>query len=73
MSVGIVTLGVALIVMGASFGISRIASSAMEAMSRQPEIANKAQVGMIISAALIEGVALFGTVVCLLAVNSLAA
>ena len=56
-----------LAVIGAAYGIGRIGSSAMEAIARQPEAANKIQLAMIISAALIEGVALFGVVVALIA------
>ena len=51
---------------GAGLGISRIGSSTMEAMARQPEIAGDARSSMILSAAFIEGVALFAIVVCLL-------
>ncbi|MBE63370.1 MAG: ATP synthase F0 subunit C, partial [Flammeovirgaceae bacterium] len=40
--------------------------SAMESIARQPEAGGKIQTAMIIAAALIEGVALFGVVVCLL-------
>ena len=39
----------------------------MEAIARQPEAATKIQTAMIISAALIEGVALFAVVVALIA------
>jgi len=60
-------IGAGLAVIGASYGIGRIGSSAMEAIARQPEAANKVQLAMIISAALIEGVALFGVVVSLIA------
>ena len=51
---------------GAGLGIGKIGSAAMEAMARQPEAAGKIQTAMIISAALIEGVALFGVVVALI-------
>lgn len=47
--------GAGLIVIGASYGISRIAAAALEAMARQPSIAGNAQLAMIIAAALIEG------------------
>ena len=47
--------GAGLIVIGASYGISRIATAALEAMARQPSIAGNAQLAMIIAAALIEG------------------
>ncbi|HSL86254.1 MAG TPA: ATP synthase F0 subunit C [Bacteroidales bacterium] len=60
-------IGAALAVIGASLGIGNIGKSAMEAIARQPEAANKIQTAMIISCALIEGVALFGVVVALIA------
>ena len=63
---GLAAIGAGIAVLGAGLGIGRIGSSAMDAMARQPEAASKIQTGMIISAALIEGVALFGVVVGLL-------
>ena len=60
-------VGAGLAVIGAGLGIGRIGGSAMEAIARQPEAANKVQTAMIISAALIEGVALFAVVVALIA------
>lgn len=60
-------IGAGLAVIGAALGIGKIGESAMEAIARQPEAANKIQTAMIISAALIEGVALFGVVVALIA------
>lgn len=59
-------LAASIVTIGAGLGISRIASSAEEAMARQPEIAGNAQTSMIISAAFIEGVSFFALVVCLL-------
>ena len=59
-------LAAGIVTIGAGLGISRIGSSALEAIARQPEIAGNAQTGMIISAALIEGVSFFALVVCLL-------
>jgi F-type H+-transporting ATPase subunit c len=59
-------LAAGIVTFGAGLGISRIASSALESSARQPEIADKAQTSMLISAAFIEGVALFSVVVCLL-------
>lgn len=58
--------GAALTVMAASFGISRIGSSAMEAIARQPEAGADIRSNMIVSAALIEGVSFFAVVVCML-------
>ena len=60
-------IGAALAVIGAAYGIGKIGAAAMEAIARQPEAATKIQTAMIISAALIEGVALFGVVVALIA------
>ena len=60
-------VGAGLAVIGAGVGIGRIGGSAMEAIARQPEAANKVQTAMIISAALLEGVALFAVVVALIA------
>jgi F-type H+-transporting ATPase subunit c len=61
-------LGVALAVIGAGYGIGRLAGSAMEGTARQPEAAGDIRTGMIIAAALIEGVCLFAEVICLLIV-----
>lgn len=60
-------LGAGLAVIGAALGIGKIGSSAMEAVARQPESAGDIRTTMIIVAALIEGVALFAVVVCLMA------
>lgn len=60
-------IGAALSVIGAALGIGWIGGRAMEAIARQPEAASKIQTAMIISAALIEGVALFAVVVALIA------
>ncbi|MBR7102859.1 MAG: ATP synthase F0 subunit C, partial [Tidjanibacter sp.] len=46
----------------------KIGSSAMEAISRQPEVAGDVRMSMIIVAALIEGATLFAIVVCLMAI-----
>ena len=63
-------IGAGIIAIGAGIGIGRIGGQAMEGMARQPEAAGRIQTAMLIIAALIEVIALFGTVVCLLiAVN----
>ena len=59
-------IGAGIAVVGAAIGIGMIGKQAMEAIARQPEAAGKIQTAMIISAALIEGVALFAVVVSLL-------
>jgi len=58
----IAAIGVGLSVLGAGLGIGRIGGSATESIARQPEAVGKIQTAMIIAAALIEGVALFGIV-----------
>ncbi|MDT3738529.1 MAG: ATP synthase F0 subunit C [Candidatus Kapabacteria bacterium] len=59
-------LGAGLTVVGAGMGIGRLASAALEASGRQPEAAGDIRTTMIIAAALIEGVAMFAAVICLL-------
>lgn len=60
-------IGAGIAALGAGIGIGRIGGSAMDAIARQPEATSKIQTAMIISAALIEGVALFAVVVALIA------
>ena len=62
----IAAIGAGLAVLGAGLGIGRIGGSAVEGIARNPEAAGKIQTAMILAAALIEGVALFGVVVGLL-------
>jgi F-type H+-transporting ATPase subunit c len=66
-AISLAAIGAGLAVIGAGLGIGRIGGAAMEAIARQPEAANKIQLAMIISAALIEGVALFAVVVAIIA------
>jgi len=66
---GLAAIGAGFVVIGAGLGIGRIAGSAMDGIARQPEASNKIQTAMIIGAALIEGVAFFCAVLCLLALN----
>jgi F-type H+-transporting ATPase subunit c len=61
-------LGAGLAAIGAGLGVGRIGGSAMEAIARQPEAAGDIRTNMIIAAALVESVSLFGVIVCLLAV-----
>jgi F-type H+-transporting ATPase subunit c len=55
---------VGLVVIGAAFGISRLAAAAYEGMSRQPEVAGSIQTAMIIAAALIEGFTFYALFIC---------
>ncbi|MDB5235879.1 MAG: hypothetical protein JWR44_2872 [Hymenobacter sp.] len=59
-------IGAGLVALGAGVGIGRIGGSAMDAIGRQPDASGKIQTVMLIAAALIEGLALFAVVVCLL-------
>ena len=61
------SFGAAIAVLGAGLGIGKIGSSAMEAIARQPEAAGDIRSNMIVIAALIQGVALFAVIVCILA------
>jgi F-type H+-transporting ATPase subunit c len=58
-----VGIGAGLAILGAGLGIGRIGGQAVEGMSRQPEVAGKIQTAMLISAAFIEGAALFALVI----------
>jgi len=51
---------------GAGIGIGKIGGSALESIARQPESVGDIRSNMIVAAALIEGVAFFAIVVCLL-------
>jgi F-type H+-transporting ATPase subunit c len=61
-------IGAGLAAIGAGMGIGRLGGSAMEGIARQPQAVGDIRTSMIIAAALIEGVALIGEVVCLLLV-----
>ena len=60
------TFGAGLVVIGAGIGISKLSSAAFESMARQPEVAGDVRGGMIIVAAMIEGAAVIGLIVCLI-------
>ncbi len=59
-------IGAGIVALGAGIGIGYIGSAALKSIARQPSEASKIQTAMIIAAALIEGVALFGVLICLL-------
>ena len=61
-------LAAGLAAVGAGLGIGRIGSGACESIARQPEMAGTIGTNMIITAALVEGVALFAVVVGLLGI-----
>ena len=58
-------LGAGIAVVGAGLGIGRIGGSACESIARQPEVAGQVQTAGIIFAALIEGAAFAGILLCL--------
>ncbi len=66
----IAALGAGLAVIGAGIGVGQIGGKAVEGIARQPEAASKIQTAMIIAAALVEGVALFGVVVSFLGLGN---
>ncbi len=63
---GIAAIGAGLVIVGVGIGIGRIGGSACESVARQPEMADRVQTMMLISAALIEGAAFFALLLCFL-------
>jgi F-type H+-transporting ATPase subunit c len=59
-------IGAGLVTFSAAFGIGKIAYAAMEGTARQPEAGGQIRISMLIAAALIEGIAMFGQVICVL-------
>ncbi|MFQ5670703.1 MAG: ATP synthase F0 subunit C [Acidobacteriota bacterium] len=59
-------IGAGLVTIGAGLGIGKLAASAMEGTARQPQSSADIRTSMIIAAALIEGIALFGEAICIL-------
>ena len=61
-------IAAALAAFAAGYGIGKVGTSAMEAIARQPESADNIRSSMTVVAGMIEGAALLGIIVCLLAV-----
>jgi F-type H+-transporting ATPase subunit c len=59
-------IGAGLAAIGAGIGIGRLAGSALEGIARQPEASGNIRTTMLIAAALVEGVALFAEVICII-------
>lgn len=59
-------LGAGLSTIGAGYGIGRLAGQAMDGIARQPQMAGDIRTSMIIAGALVDGVAFFAVIVCLL-------
>ena len=68
LSKSVATIAASVVVIGAAMGISRIASTALESIARQPEAAGDIRSSMILAAALIEGVAMFAILVSILVI-----
>ncbi|MBC7722886.1 MAG: ATP synthase F0 subunit C [Pedobacter sp.] len=61
-------IGAGLAAIGAGIGIGQIGKGAVESIARQPEAANDIRASMILTAALVEGAALFAVIAGILAV-----
>ena len=59
-------IGAGIAALAAGVGIGQIGASALASMARQPESTGDIRASMIVAAALVEGAAFFGIVVCLL-------
>jgi F-type H+-transporting ATPase subunit c len=60
-------IGAGLAAVGAGIGIGQIGKGAVEAIARQPEAMNDIRANMILTAAFVEGVALFAVIAGILA------
>jgi len=58
--------GAGIVILGAAFGIGKLAAAAMEASGRQPEVAGQVRTSMLIAAALIEGATFFALAICII-------
>ena len=61
-------IGAGIAALGAGVGIGQIGKGAVEAIARQPEAMGDIRANMILTAAFVEGVALFGVIAGLLAI-----
>jgi len=62
-------LAAGLAALAAGIGIGQVAGNATQAIARQPEAAGKINTAMLITAAMIEGVALFGEVIAIIIIG----
>jgi len=65
---GLGAVGAGLAALGAGVGIGQIGKGAVEAIARQPEAMSDIRANMILTAAFVEGVALFGVIAGILAI-----
>lgn len=61
-------IGAGVAALGAGVGIGQIGKGAVESIARQPEASSDIRANMILTAAFVEGVALFGVIAGLLAI-----
>jgi F-type H+-transporting ATPase subunit c len=61
-------VGAGIAALGAGVGVGQIGKGALESIARQPEVAGEIRSNMILAAALVEGVALFGVIAGILAI-----
>ena len=66
LSKSLAAIGASIVVLAAAMGISKIGANALDASARQPQASSDIRSAMILSAALIEGVAFIAIIVCLL-------
>ena len=59
-------IGAGITVIGAGYGIGKLAAAAMEASGRQHEAAGQVRTSMLIAAALIEGATFFALAICII-------
>lgn len=59
-------VGAGLVTIGAGIGIGKLGAAALEGMARQPEAAGLLRTTMLIAAALVEGIAFFCGVICII-------
>ena len=59
-------IGAGLAAIGAGIGIGLVGGAALQGIARQPEAIGPIRTTMFIAAALVEGVALFAQVICIL-------
>lgn len=61
-------IGAGVAALGAGVGIGQIGRGAVESIARQPEASSDIRANMILTAAFVEGVALFGVIAGILAI-----
>ena len=59
-------IGAGLAAVGAGLGIGFIGSASLQGIARQPDSLNPLRATMLIGAALVEGIALFALVICII-------